>query len=211
VSTRWRRRLQFAAVCALVVAYASLSYYCNATRSGELGATLALAPMILLCILLAWRWTAVPVALLLTAGIAGALYLIWPVLERNFSLFYLGQESIAYSLLGVTFGRTLRGNRVALCTRLADKVHGPLSPLDVLYTRRVTAAWAVFFFAIAGLSLLLYALAPRQVWSIYINFCVLPLIGAMFLAESLVRRRVLPHVTGAGLVATVRVYFASPQ
>ena len=211
MSTPWGRRLQFAAACALVVAYASLSHYCNATRSHDLGAALALAPVTLLCAVLAWRWTAVPVALLSTVGIATALYFLWPLVERNFPLLYLAQESIGYSLLGLTFGRTLLGNRVALCTRLADKVHGPLAPHEVLYTRRVTAAWTVFFFSIAVLSVLLYATAPLRIWSIYINFCVVPLIGAMFLAEYLVRRRVLPQVTGAGLVATVRVYFASPQ
>ncbi len=211
MSAAWVRRLQFAAACGLVVGYAGLSHYCNATRAHQLGAALALAPMTLLCVVLAWRWTAVPVALLLTGGIAVALYLAWPVLQLNFPLFYLAQESLAYSLLGLTFGRTLLGGRVALCTRLADKVHGPLSPREIGYTRRVTAAWSLFFFAIAAVSLLLYRLAPLRTWSIYINFCVLPLIGAMFVAEYLVRRRVLPQVTGAGLLATVRVYFASPQ
>jgi uncharacterized membrane protein len=86
-----------------------------------------------------------------------------------------------------------------------------LHAAEVLYTRRVTAAWAVFFFAITALSLVLYRWAPLRIWSIYINFCVLPLIAAMFLAEYLVRRQVLPQVTGAGLLATVRVYIASQQ
>ena len=211
MTARWGRRLQFAAACALVAGYAGLSHYCNATHARDLGAALALAPMAALCFVLAWRCASAPLALLLTAAIALLLRLVWPLLERNFSLFYLGQESAAYSLLGITFGRTLFGNRVALCTRLADRVHGPLSPREVRYTRSVTAAWTIFFFSIAALSLLLYLLAPLRVWSIYINFCVLPSIGAMFLAEYLVRRRVLPQVTGAGLVATVRVYFASPQ
>jgi uncharacterized membrane protein len=81
----------------------------------------------------------------------------------------------------------------------------------VLYTRRVTAAWAVFFFTVAAVSILLFLFAPLRVWSIYINFCVLPLVGAMFVAEYLVRRRVLPQVRRAGLLATVRVYLATPQ
>lgn len=211
MSAGWDRRLQFATACGLVIAYVSLSHYCNVTGAHELGAALALAPMIVLSVGLAWRWTTIPVALLLAGGIAAALYLAWPLLDGNFSVLYLAQESIAYSLLGLTFGRTLFADRVALCTRLADKVHGPLSPREVLYTRRVTAAWSMFFFAIAATSLLLYLLAPLRIWSIYINFCVLPLVGAMFVAEYLVRRSVLPQVTGAGLLATVRVYFASPQ
>jgi uncharacterized membrane protein len=75
----------------------------------------------------------------------------------------------------------------------------------------VTAAWAVFFFSIAAVSILLYLLAPLRIWSIYINFCVLPLVGAMFVAEYLVRRRVLPQNRRAGLLATVRVYLATSQ
>jgi uncharacterized membrane protein len=90
-------------------------------------------------------------------------------------------------------------------------VHGPLSPREVLYTRHVTLAWTVFFFAIVAISVLLFLHAALRIWSIYINFCVLPLIGAMFLAEYLVRRRVLPLVKRGGLLATVRVYFASPR
>lgn len=204
------RRLQFAAACGLVVAYAGLSHYCNATGARTLGAALALAPLTLLGVALAWRWTAIPIALLLTAGIAAGLYRLWPLLERNFPLLSLCQESGTYTLLGITFARTLWGTRVALCTELADRVHGPLAAHEILYTRRVTAAWAAFFFAIAALSVLLYGVTPLRIWSIYSNFCVLPLIAAMFLAEYLVRRRVLPQVTGAGLLATVRVYFASP-
>jgi uncharacterized membrane protein len=211
VSVRGGGRLRFAAACALLAGYASLSHYCNATGAHELGAALALAPMTALCIVLAWRWAAVPVAALSTAAIVAAVYLVWPLLERHFSLLYLGQESLGYSLLGLTFARTLFGGRIALCTRLADKVHGPLSAREVGYTRCVTAAWAIFFFSTAATSLLLYASAPLRVWSIFINFCVLPSIGIMFVAEYLVRRRVLPQVTRAGLLATVRVYFASAR
>jgi len=149
--------------------------------------------------------------MLLTAGLGGLLYGLWPLLTRNYTLFSLVQESGVYCLLGATFSRSLLPNRVALCTHLADKVHGPLLPHEVRYTRRVTAAWAVFFFSIAAVSILLYLLAPFRIWSIYVNFCVLPLVGAMFVAEYLVRRRVLPQNRRAGLLATVRVYLATSQ
>ena len=32
-----------------------------------------------------------------------------------------------YGLLAVGFGRSLRAGDVALCTRLADRLHGPLT------------------------------------------------------------------------------------
>jgi uncharacterized membrane protein len=207
---RWGRRLQFAVACVLVVAYAGLSHYCNSSGAHGLGAALALTPLTALALILTWRWMPLA-AVLLAAGLAALLYHWWPLLEQNFSLFYLVQESGVYSLLGLTFSRSLLRNHVALCTQLADKLHGPLSPREVLYTRHVTAAWAVFFFAIAAVSILLFMCAPLRIWSIYINFCVLPLVGAMFVAEYLVRRRVLPQVRRAGLLATVRVYFVSPQ
>lgn len=210
MSRRWGRRLQYAAACLLVVAYASLSHYSNSVSGAHgLGAALALGPATVFALVLAWRCTPPPVALLFTAGLATLLYCLWPVLVHNFSLFYLVQESSVYGLLGLTFSRSLLPNQVALCTQLADKVHGPLSPHEVLYTRRVTAAWAVFFFTIAAVSILLFLYAPMRIWSIYINFCVLPLVGAMFVAEYLVRRRVLPQGQRAGLLATVRVYLTS--
>jgi uncharacterized membrane protein len=205
---RWGRRLQYAVACILVITYAGLSHYCNSAGAHGLGAALALMPLTVLALALVWRWTplaAVPLA----AGLAALLYDFWPLLEKNFSLLSLVQESGVYSLLGLTFSRSLLRNHVALCTQLADKLHGPLSSLEVLYTRRVTAAWAVFFFIIAA-SILLFLRTPLRIWSIYSNFCVLPLVGAMFVAEYLVRRRVLPQVKRAGLLATVRVYFANP-
>lgn len=212
MSRHWGRRLQCAAVCIVIAAYAGLSHYCNSVAGAhELGAALALGPLTALALILVWRWTPPPAAILLTIGLAALVYGLWPLLGHNFSLFYLVQESGVYGLLGLTFSRSLLPNRVATCTHLADKLHGPLSPREVLYTRRVTAAWAVFFFTVAAVSILLFLFAPLRVWSIYINFCVLPLVGAMFVAEYLVRRRVLPQVRRAGLLATVRVYLATPQ
>jgi uncharacterized membrane protein len=211
VSAHWGRRLQYAAVCVLVVAYASLSHYCNAHRVHELGAALALAPLTLLSLLVAWRSLSPLAALVATAALGLMLFSVWPLLARNFSLFYLVQESSVYGILGLTFARSLRRNKIAVCSRLADKVHGPLSPQEVAYTRRVTAAWSMFFFAVAAVSIALYVGAPLRIWSIYINFCVLPLVAAMFIGEYVVRRRVLPQIKRVGVMASVRIYFASPQ
>jgi uncharacterized membrane protein len=104
---------------------------------------------------------------------------------------------------------SLLGNRVALCTQLADKVHGPLTPQELRYTRRVTAAWALFFLLITGATFGLFLFTPLRIWSLFANFCVLPLIGLMFVAEYAVRRRVLPQVPRRGILAAVRVYFAN--
>ena len=172
---------------------------------------MALGPLTAVALALAWRWMPPLTAALGAAGLAGLLYSAWPMLTRNFSFIALIQDSGIYFLLGVTFARSLMPTQVALCTQLADKVHGPLSPLELRYTRGVTVAWTLFFFGITAVSVLLYAAAPLRVWSFYINFCALPLVAAMFVAEYLVRRWALPGGPRAGLLTTVRVYFANPR
>jgi uncharacterized membrane protein len=201
--------LQLAAIIAFVVAYAGLSHYSNSVaKTHDLGVGLALGPVLAVGFALIWRWTHLGVALLAAAGAAVLLRHYWPLLEKNFSVVYLLQEGGFYSLMAASFGQSLLGPRVALCTQLADKVHGPLTPQEVRYTRRVTAAWALFFIAITAATVGLFLFAPLRVWSLFANFCVLPLIGLMFVAEYAVRRRVLPQTPRRGILAAVRVYFA---
>jgi uncharacterized membrane protein len=114
----------------------------------------------------------------------------------------------AYAGLSHYGNTTLFGHRTALCTHLADKLHGPLNAQEVRYTRRVTAAWALFFLSITVATLGFFLLAPLRIWSLFANFCVLPLIGLMFAAEYAIRLRVLPQVHRPGILAAVRVYFA---
>ena len=206
----WRRRLQLAAIVAFVVFYAGLSHYSNSVaKTHDLGVGLALGPLLTVGILLVWRWGHPGVAILAAAATAVLLRHYWPALEQNFALVYLLQEGGFYGLMAVSFGLSLFGGREALCTQLADKVHGPLTTQEVLYTRRVTAAWALFFVLVTAATLFLFVLAPLRIWSLFANFCVLPLIGLMFAGEYAIRRRALPQVARRGILAAVRVYFAS--
>ena len=208
----WRRRLQLAAIIAFIAAYAGLSHYSNSVATThDIGVGLALAPVLAVGFALLWRWTHVLLALMAAAAVALLLRHFWPLLERNFSLVYLLQEAGFYSLMTASFGLSLRSHEIALCTQLADKVHGPLSAQEIRYTRQVTAAWAIFFFVITLVTLALFACAPLRVWSLFANFFAVPLMVLMFAAEYAVRRRVLPQVQGGGLLAAVRVYFASPH
>ena len=208
----WRRRLQLAAIIAFVVAYAGLSHYSNSVaKTHDMGVGLALGPVLAVGLALLWRWTHLLVALLVAAAAAGLLLQYWPLLERNFSLVYLLQEAGFYSLMAASFGLSLRRHEIALCTQLADKVHGPLSAHELRYTRQVTAAWTIFFLAITLVTLALFALAPLRVWSLFANFFAVPLMVLMFAAEYAVRRCVLPQAQSSGLLAAVRVYFASPH
>jgi uncharacterized membrane protein len=205
---RWGHRLQLAAVVVFIAGYAGLSHHSNSVARGSgLGAALALAPMLTVGFLLTRRFSHWSVAVAAVAAAALLLYHHWPALAKNFPVVYLLQACGFYGLMALSFGLSLFEGRIALCTRLADKAHGPLTPQEMLYTRRVTAAWTLFFLLVMGTTLGLYVFAPLRVWSLFANFCTLPLVGLMFAAEFAVRRRVLPQVK-RGILATVRVYFA---
>jgi uncharacterized membrane protein len=204
-----RGALRIVAIGVLIAAYACLSHYCNTRGAHRLGAILALAPLV--AFLLTVLRHAVPAYIVLPAAALGALLLYdtWPILEKNFSVVYLLQELGMYGVLAAGFGRSLRTGEVALCTRLADQLHGPLNAAEILYTRQVTLAWTLFFTLMGVTIAVLYLAAPRAVWSAFVNFVATPLIIAMFAAEYAVRGRVLPHTERRGMWATMRVFLAS--
>ena len=208
----WKRRLQLAAVIVAIIAYSGLSHYSNShAQARDLATGLALAPMLALGAVLAWRWLGALLACLSALAAAFLLFKYWPGLTRNFSLLYFVQQFGFYSLMALSFGSTLIRPRVPLCTMLADKVHGPLTPQELRYTRQVTLAWTLFFVLNMLATWLLFQFAPLRVWSIFVNFVSLPLLVLMFLGEYLIRRQVLPQVHGGGIIATLRVYFAASR
>jgi uncharacterized membrane protein len=127
--------------------------------------------------------------------------------------FYFLEHIAMFLALAGWFGASLRPGREALVTRFARLVEGPLSPAGLAYTRGVTLAWAVFSATVAGASVLLYFLAPLALWSVFANLLTLPLVGAMFVAEFLVRIRVCPELSHGGLLRGVtrsmRAYWVS--
>jgi uncharacterized membrane protein len=208
---RWRRRLQIAAVAVFIIAYAGLSHYSNSnTQARGLATLLALAPMLALGCLMVWRWNGLLLAALLAAAVLLLLGHYWNLLIAEFSIVYLIQQCGFYVLMALTFGRSLFQGRVPLCTEFADKIHGPLSDLELRYTRSVTWAWVLFFLGNLGVTFILFAFASLRTWSFFVNFISLPLVLLMFVTEFAVRRRVLPQVQRHGLIATLRIYFASP-
>jgi uncharacterized membrane protein len=206
------RRLQLAAVVVFFIAYSVLSHYSNLNpQAQDLGAALALGPMLIIGLVLIWRLSGASAAVLAAAAGAFLLHRYWPFLTQNFSIVYLTQQCGFYAIMAFTFGRSLRSGRVPLCTQLADRIHGPLSALELRYTRNVTIAWVIFFLVNVAVNFLLFEFAPLRTWSLFVNFLSLPLILLMFVAEYAVRRRVLPKVQRNGLIATLRVYFANPR
>ena len=144
----------------------------------------------------------------LLVGVALAALLAAAVLSHQQILAAL--PSVALNLmLASVFGATLRPGETPLIARIAELDQGELPPKFARYLRRLTQAWAIFFVAMAGLSLVLMLYAPFEWWSLFVNVLTWPLIGLMFIAEWVVRRvgfNDLPPHTPLHIAAKILAY-----
>jgi len=85
-----------------------------------------------------------------------------------------------------------------------------LTPQHEIYARQVTVAWTLFFAVMVLISTVLFFLAPLATWSVFANFMIFPLVALMFLAEYLVRRRVLPNLPNSNILDAVRAFRNTP-
>lgn len=118
----------------------------------------------------------------------------------------LAQHVGTNAALGFLFGRSLVAERRPLVTVFASLLHEHMTAALLVYTRRVTVAWTLFFMAMVVLSLLLFLFAPIEVWSLFANLLTWPLVALMFVAEYFVRQRVLPATERTGFFAAVQAY-----
>lgn len=205
------RMLRWFGIAVLVIGYPVLAHYTNqSAHSASLGALVAIAPVVLLAMVFAWRSTHPVVMLGIIVGLCLALWVGWSTLEHHFGLVYWLQHIGMQLILFMTFGRTLLVKQKPLCTRFAEAVHAPLSPRHVRYARQVTVAWTLFFAAMALTSTLLFFFAPITIWSIFANFLTLPLVALMFIAEYWVRRWLLPEMRHAHILDAVRAFRNTP-
>lgn len=202
-----RRILRWLGIATLVIGYPLLAHYTNeSAQNSNLGALVAIAPVVLIALVLAWNSPRRVIMLGVLMLSCVALWAGWSALEQHFGLVYWLQNVGMQLILFMTFGRTLIAGRQPLCTRFAEAVHAPLTPQHELYARQVTVAWTLFFAAMALVSTGLFFLAPLVTWSFFANFLTLPLVALMFIAEYWVRRWVLPDVQQAHILDAVRAY-----
>ena len=199
-----------AAVGGFGLVYAVLAHRSNTVASPG-GALLALAPLAVAALVLGWRSRHRLPAMSVAVAACIAAVLALPLLERHTSMIYWVEHAATQSLLCVAFARSMAPGRVSMCTMFARMVHGTLAPAMERYTRQVTAAWSIFFGAMALVSTALFFGAPVSVWSAFANFLTAPLIALMFIGEYMVRRRVLPDVEHAGIVAGVQAFWNTPR
>ena len=200
---------------ALLVAYDALVHYVSTFPDAAAWAiAITLLPATGLGLALLARRCGRRAALLAGSAVALAAGLSWPVLTRlggQLSLLYLTQYLGTNLALATYFGRTLSGGRVPACTGFAALLQPRMSERVARYTRRLTLAWTLFFLLSALVSILLYALAPAEVWSVFSNLLYLPSVALMFVVEGLVRRLVLPPEERSGILDSIRAYLASTR
>jgi uncharacterized membrane protein len=200
-------RSQLTVILAIIVGYAGLSYYSDSVSDApNLAASLSLAPVVVIGLALVWRWTRPAVAILVFALTGAVLYRYWGFIRGNYQWSNLVQQTAAYGFVTLGFARSLSSGLVPLCTQMADKLHGPLTPAEVAYTRLATMAWAIFYALLTVAVTGLFFVATPRVWSLFVNFATFGLIGLMFVAEHAVRLKVLPHRHRGGTLVALRQF-----
>lgn len=206
-----RRIVPWLGIAALLIGYPLLAHYTNeSAHSGKLGALVAIAPLVLIALALAWHSSRRLIMLGVLVLLCVALWAGWSALEQHFGLVYWLQHVGLQLILFMTFARTLIAGRQPLCARFAEAVHAQVTPQHEIYARQVTIAWTLFFVAMALASTLLFFLAPLATWSVFANFLTLPLVALMFIAEYWVRRWVLPDLQPTHIFDAVRAFRNTP-
>ncbi len=185
--------------------YAVLSHYGSSDPSAKaLGAALSVGPLALIAVALSWRWTPRWTAVLITATIAAVLWRHWSFLEQHFEWADLLQQAGAYVLISLSFAHSLFGGRAPLCTRLSLQMHGALEPLELLYLRRATWAWAIFYLGLAAVIVVLFFVVSQSSWSLFVNFAIFGLIILAGVVDYYLRRKLLPIRPGEGLMTLLQ-------
>jgi uncharacterized membrane protein len=198
-------RNQILGLLGVLLAYAALSHYSESSPDAKgLAAGLSVGPVMLIAIALAWRW-AHPLGALLTAAVlGGTLYRYWPLVKNEYQWGDLLQQGGIYTLVAVSFARSMLGGRVPVCTQLAERIHGELTPIEISYTRHATLAWTVFYGLLTTVIVALFFWTPLKIWSLFVNFGTFGLIVLMATADHALRRRLLPRHPGGGLKAILQ-------
>jgi uncharacterized membrane protein len=205
--TGWR----VAVALALVAAYAVASHLLMTHASDHPWTVAALFGPLLAAA--AWSgWRARQPRLLL--GCAVALIVLVTVVARggvdDVNRLYVLQHAGIHLALAFTFGITLRAGATPLIVAMGEKVHRVFTAEMRAYARRLTAAWVVYFVAMIGVSLLVYALAPWPWWSLFCNLITPAAALGFFVAEHVYRYLRHPHFEPVSLRAAWDAYQKHP-
>jgi len=200
--------LRIVAIALALIAYAFVAHYASNLSPAEAvhSAVIATLPFAAIAVLLCWRARHRYLWLFFCASLATLVWRNIDFIAAHLVWIYFIQHAAANAMMALVFGRSLVGDRVPLCSRIAALVHGGLEPTIARYTRQVTVAWTMFFVLNAAVSILLFAYAPVTLWSVFVNVLPVPLAVLMFTAEYCVRLRRLPDFKHASILDGIRLY-----
>ena len=118
---------------------------------------------------------------------AVAIAIVWAVYLLKGNIWFRLYPVLVVGAFLAAFALSLLGT--PLVERFARRMGEKLDEKGVAYYRGATVAWTVFLsahFAVTVATLF----ASREVWAVYNGFVAYILIGAMFLGEYVVRKRV---------------------
>jgi uncharacterized membrane protein len=119
-------------------------------------------------------------------------------------LLYLTPILIPLALL-IFFGRTLFAGRTPLITAISDAARGPLTPALQKYTRLLTQLWCVIFLILILWSIILACLQRPELWSWFTNVINYGLVGAFFVIEFMVRKKLFPEHNHPSFMQYIRI------
>ena len=124
--------------------------------------------------------------------LAGMLYCVFAIWSNNLvSLrFY---PALVNGVMLVIFSWSLL-SPTSLIERLARLQHPDLPPEGVIYTRRVTQVWCVFFIVNGMIALATALCSSFEVWSLYNGLIVYLLMGILMGGEYIIRMKTQKHV-----------------
>lgn len=203
----WKALVVLACVAYQYLVHASV----GSRQTGLVHAVLLWLPLVVLAgwILLRTRNRPLWLAALSAAGII--VYLVENQQRLGLAAVSGVSHATAYLFLLWYFGRTLARAREPIITRFARRVHGALQPEMEIFTRRLTIAWCVFFAAQLITSVLLFALAPLEAWSLFVNLLNLPLLVLMFAGQLIYRNVRHPDCPRASIWQAIESFTKDPS
>jgi len=196
------------ALAAAAVAYVLVSHWLmTGAPASPWNAVVVVGPMLGAASVVAWQRRRRLLAALAALAAAGLVVQAWRGHDLPAGSLYVCQHVAIHLLLALVFGLTLLAGREPLVTALARRVHGgSITPAMAAYSRKVTLVWTGYFVVVATLSLVLYAVAPFDVWATFANLVTPFAILFMFIGEYLLRYRLHPEFERATLAQAVRAY-----
>jgi len=174
--------------------------------SAPWAAAVLLGPMLVGVGALLWRSGRAPARVGVVVAAPGLAWLLVRGGAGTVDALYVAQHAGLHAALGAVFALTLR-QPLSMIGRVAARVHA-LTPAMVRYTRQVTLAWTVYFFAMAALSVVAWRFAPWPAWSLLANVLTPVAISALFVGEYLLRYRLHPEFERVPLRAAIGAWRA---